>query len=688
MRNRNTYLTDIDGLRAIAVTAVIAYHYDSTLIPNGFLGVDIFFVVSGFVISKSITQYEQKTLGSLLMEFYSNRIKRLLPALILCVFITGIFACIFVPKPSQTLATGITALFGLSNLYLYTRSTDYFGESAASNFFTHTWSLGIEEQFYFIYPFLFFAMVKIVNQKVLFYTVLIVLTAVSLGLYLYSNSRYPNAAFFLLPFRLWELAAGALMYFLITNKNTNSLPSSKYFLHILICSLLVVLFFPLPSTALATTTIVIVTCAILFFIANQECDQGSILSSVTFRHIGLISYSLYLWHWSIIVLAYWTIGISTLTTPLLLLSTYFVSVASYYYVEQPLRRKSWSKNNIVTASYGITAALFTSVLLYVLLDGKGTPSSIYAASSNNGQWTANSLIIEAIKNNNGSPINEHNVDVIYNLESFYEKRKRCHMTPHRLAKSNLFYREKPLIDEAFLDNCSRTNARQVLIVGDSFASVVADHIYLAATKHGLEANILYGYGCPYPLNPDNINLERNLDCDPSSTSIQLAITRNLKRNDLLVVRAFFQGYGNNADVSAYDSEIRKIVEIVKSKQAHLLLIGTNAVLTRSMPCTVPRNFNSLQCPSDKFNFPIDTDPLNRFTVSLNKHFQNKYAMSDEPVTFLDPIQLLCSAYDNKCPAYGNGVLYYQENDFNHLSSAAVDLLFSDLDRALQNISEK
>ena len=150
----NPYRPEIDGLRAFAVVAVIINHFNKEILPNGYLGVDIFFVISGFVITSSLYQRPSKNFKDFISGFYERRIKRLVPALSVFVLITSMAICLFNPHPNFSLRTGLTSLFGLSNLYLLKQSTDYFAQSTKLNVFTHTWSLGVEEQFYILFPFL------------------------------------------------------------------------------------------------------------------------------------------------------------------------------------------------------------------------------------------------------------------------------------------------------------------------------------------------------------------------------------------------------------------------------------------------------------------------------------------------------------------------------------------------------
>lgn len=207
------YRPEIDGLRAYAVLAVILHHFNKDMIPSGYLGVDIFFVISGYVIIASLSNRPAKRLGDFLCNFYARRIKRLFPALAVFVLITGLLLCLFNPSPQLALQTGISSLVGFSNLYLLVQSTDYFGPSTALNPFTHTWSLGVEEQFYLLLPLLiwfsgFGRQASCGARRLALWLGL--LTIASLVGFIHLYPRNQSAAYFLMPTRFWEMAAGLL----------------------------------------------------------------------------------------------------------------------------------------------------------------------------------------------------------------------------------------------------------------------------------------------------------------------------------------------------------------------------------------------------------------------------------------------------------------------------------------------
>ena len=220
---KSPYRPEIDGLRAFAVTTVIINHFNKEILPGGYLGVDMFFVISGFVITSSLYQRPSKNFKDFISGFYERRIKRLVPALSMFVLIMSIVICLFNPSPSFSLKTGLASLFGFSNLFLLKESTDYFAQSTELNVFTHTWSLGVEEQFYILFPFLVwfsgYGRQKKNGIRNLFLIVLILTIASLIGFaYFYLNN--PTAGYFLMPTRFWEMAAGCLLFLVFQKRSS------------------------------------------------------------------------------------------------------------------------------------------------------------------------------------------------------------------------------------------------------------------------------------------------------------------------------------------------------------------------------------------------------------------------------------------------------------------------------------
>ena len=218
---KNKYKPEIDGLRAFAIIAVIINHFNKTILPGGYLGVDIFFVISGYIITSSLVGKPTTNFVVFICGFYERRIKRLIPTLAVFVLIMSLLICMINPDPKQSIFTGISSLFGLSNILLFRNATDYFSNSTELNPFTQTWSLGIEEQFYILFPFFVwfsgYALNKQKGVRNLFLS-LGTLSITSLLIFIYLYPQNQPAAYFLITSRFWEIAFGCMTFVLIQKR--------------------------------------------------------------------------------------------------------------------------------------------------------------------------------------------------------------------------------------------------------------------------------------------------------------------------------------------------------------------------------------------------------------------------------------------------------------------------------------
>ena len=372
------YRPEIDGLRAFAVVAVIINHFNKDILPGGYLGVDIFFVISGYVITSSLFGRPSKNFKDFISGFYERRIKRLVPALSVFVLITSIAICLFNPTPGLSLLTGMTSLFGLSNLYLLKQSTDYFAQSTELNVFTHTWSLGVEEQFYILFPFLIwfsgFGRQTKNGARNLFLAVGSLTIASLIGfLYLYPANQ--PAAYFLMPSRFWEMAAGCLI-FIGFQKRASIEQLLEKVPPLLVLALIVgVMYLPM-SMAAASTIAVVALSSILIASLKEQTAAFKVFTNPKVVYIGLISYSLYLWHWGVLSISRWTIGIHWWSVPFQVALMLGLAVASYRWIETPLRKGNWFGRRWKTLVVGGGVLVTLSGGLVAL--GKPLKGKIYA----------------------------------------------------------------------------------------------------------------------------------------------------------------------------------------------------------------------------------------------------------------------------------------------------------------------
>lgn len=359
------YRPDIDGIRAIAVLSVILYHVDHKLLPGGFIGVDIFFVISGYLITKLIKDEVFETGKFSQARFYSRRIRRLAPALIFVVFTTLLAGYLLAPPILLRgfAAEAIPALIGISNFY-YLTTSGYFGAETIQKIFLHTWSLGVEEQYYLLWPFFVLFIARLGQDKIknaflaailLISFFLAVFTDVySMGIanWVFSGSDTTSvtqgieyirsASFFMMPFRIYEFLLGGVLCFLPQYRwghRISDLASFAAFLTLFFSFLLMneKLFWPsywalIPCAATATLIYCAHTSRLRIFLTNP-------ISVFT----GKISYSLYLWHWPVIVIfqAILLQRPDLKSGALIFVVSYILACLTYFFVETPFRNGRW-----------------------------------------------------------------------------------------------------------------------------------------------------------------------------------------------------------------------------------------------------------------------------------------------------------------------------------------------------------
>lgn len=351
------YRKEIDGLRAIAVIAVLLFHAD--YLPKGYLGVDIFFVISGYLITRISTQQLSQNSFSLL-HFYERRIRRIVPMLLLVSIIAlaiGYFTLL--PDDLENLSESVIATTFFSNNILLFFTRNYWDTANAFKPLMHTWSLGVEEQFYLIFPLILVGIYKFCTFKTRTIVILILIAA-SLG----SHFILPKSTmhFYLVSARFYQLAIGALLVSLspILPFIKTSIVSFASFLCLL---LLLLLPFKVQPFALS----VMVTCltaSLLFFYHNS---LDFILENRVVQFIGKISYSLYLWHHLVFCIFRLTYQ-PTITTPQYLLLTCFIiclATTSYYLIEQPFRNKQIVSTKLLLIITATVSIMLVSAATYI-----------------------------------------------------------------------------------------------------------------------------------------------------------------------------------------------------------------------------------------------------------------------------------------------------------------------------------
>jgi peptidoglycan/LPS O-acetylase OafA/YrhL len=385
-----SYRPEIDGLRAVAVLPVIFYHLSATLVPAGFLGVDVFFVISGYLITGLLVADLQNGRFSL-WRFYERRARRILPALFLVIAACVLpAAALMLPGQHADFGLAVLAAVGFMSNVLYYGSTGYFMPSAEIMPLLHTWSLAVEEQFYLFFPLILYAAWRFGRRSLPVVVVLFGLASVGFGLWLARSD--PAANFYLLPARAWELMAGALV---VLWRRPPGILAEIFAAGGLA---MIVIAYALPdggSPLPGLPAVLPVVGAALLLWSSSASGAGRLLSAAPLRWIGRISYSAYLWHWPII--AFWRLrggGEMTVASGLLIvLATLALATLTFAFVEQPFRNRGpagpFPTRALVPFLAVNTAALVMVGLLPVLSSTIGARSLASDAASIEARLTTN-----------------------------------------------------------------------------------------------------------------------------------------------------------------------------------------------------------------------------------------------------------------------------------------------------------
>lgn len=617
-RTRQNYRPEIDGLRGLAVIAVIINHIYAPLLPSGYLGVDIFFVISGYVITSSLKNYKAETFASFLTEFYARRFKRILPALICYTTITGLLISFVDPHPRSSLLTGLTGLFGSSNLYLFRQSTDYFASSTALNPFANTWSLGVEEQFYLIAPLaLWHTCVASNKQKSTFRvtTALLVASVASYIIFAWLLKYNLSAAYFLLPGRFWELALGSITYLNLSNKTTTKSWPAIISLIIIICSLSSPQAWQLPSTT-------IVTCmtAIALIVIRPGIMPYNLLSNSFSVGIGRRSYSLYLWHWGILSLCRWTIGINLYTIPLIIVLIAAVASASYAYIEEPIRNNKSPRRYITTIGAAATSLCVASIPLLLL---------IFPFKNMSYMGRRPKLSQAGVE----SLVNKYNID---GIEGAWNGEK-C------VLQTNEEANKKIRLKDCYLGNWQKAKKR-ILVLGNSFSasfvgsfeSLIKDHGYAIAVTSSWGASPVEG------IKNNGIWSKAN---NHYWNHIAPELINQLKPKDWILLISDLSGYSPErhtsktiSELSEFKSKLAKFSTSIKQKQISLGIVD-GIPFTREAKCdpsmSIQQWFNPFGVPCLLYSHEKSLERRQELHLALMHLQQQKL------ITVIDLFNVFC-----------------------------------------------
>lgn len=394
------YRKDIQGLRAIAVISVLLFHLNDQILPGGFVGVDIFFVISGFLISSLLLH--QKENGTLsIKKFYLNRIKRILPAYyVFLLIITFVVICIYIPSDVYSFRSKLFHSFIFNSNNFFATLSNYFGPSSIENPLLHTWTLSIEMQFYMLLPFI----IGFTNRKRSIY----LCCFFCIFFLLYTQYQiilgYKNLMYFSLIARAPEFLIGVI--FTLANWTNNFSKKKQSYMGILGMILILSSFFLINPKSTFPGIITLRPCGgTILIIANKNGLVNTIISSKFFVWIGELSYSIYLWHWGVLALIryhnmqYFLCGYQYI---FVILITFILSYASYKYIEIYFRKMPSGKFVLRFSIVPFIIIILAFSLKYISINSKGFPLELTSfrgvGEENHVKYTKDFLLGDSLSN--------------------------------------------------------------------------------------------------------------------------------------------------------------------------------------------------------------------------------------------------------------------------------------------------
>ncbi|WP_187471153.1 acyltransferase family protein [Luteimonas viscosa] len=624
------YRPEIDGLRAVAVASVVAYHINKGWLPGGYVGVDIFFVISGFLIT-SIIWRELQGGTFTLVDFYLRRIRRIIPVMLVVVAVT-VLAGVFLLLPEALERLSLSAIFSVAsaaNIYFWLHlDDDYFAEASDQEPLLHLWSLGVEEQFYMVWPLLLLAVAALrKNRTALALVAASVIAIASFAVAEATNESNPKFSYFMLPARAGELMVGALLALALQRAHSQrwlAMPLAAELLGVAGLAVIGYALFFLDDLSPFPGTNALYPCigAALVILAGAHSRVLKwLLASRPMVWIGLISYSLYLWHWPILAFIRYFYGMVSAThAAIAVLAMLALAVLSYRFVERPTRRVRWS-------TVRQTGLLFLLPAACVVI-----PAFAIAESGGLKAWIESSPAYQQ-----GLARLEASTAPAYRFEY------NCQLARH---DPDILRKERCVIGATD----PRPGAPRILLWGDSHAAHHVGAIGAMAASAGIQVRNATHSSCPPVFGREYGHGKYKRGCTPFREYIRRHI--NSGEFDVVLMGATWSSYQRQ---SGFKEDIaRTIAEIRRT--------GTSVVLLGRVPY-----FASYNRECDMRWLRVGSSGCDRVTtgqkpLEINDYLKS-FARAGSGVTYLNLGEAICD--DATCRAHLDGKpLYY---DKSHLS---------------------
>ena len=643
MKQKNTYRPEIDGLRAIAVLGVILFHAGYDFVRGGYLGVDVFFVISGYLITRILLNDLQNNTFSF-KKFYLRRIRRIAPALLFTLFfITLIFSIILNPIELVNYFKSLfaTVIF-IPNIYFW-KNTGYFDTSSELNPLIHMWSLGVEEQFYIIFPIILFYSYKLIGNNTRNFLLAITILSLLFSLFLFNSD--PSGSFYLPYLRAWELLIGSICAFIIQDINKKNLFKTKYS-SILGFVLIFFTFVILAETDLSNVhlSVIAVIGTSLIILNDQLSILSRFLSQKIIVLIGKISFSAYLIHQPFFVLNRYMQKSYNLYLPeiFIIFFTLIFAYLSWKFIENPFRYSKKISNKSIITTY------FPSTIIIIVVS--------YIGISNDGfaKIKMNTLQRDISSTAIGSPL-----------------RDKCHTSgSNYLSPSNAC-------------NYGQGNKR-ITVFGDSHVVPIA---YALSKFENYNIKHLSFSGCPPAFDRSNKNKIKNGCLDWSHESINHI--NNDTSTDVVVIAyrlhsALFgvnryTNYPNIPDEIGGTERDRRWQSLIKI--INTFLDNNKNVILLLPPPELPFEINQLISVSSGDDiYGVTRDWWDRRSDFVNSKI---YEISDK-VKIIDPINDFCDL--ENCYAVKKSMALYWDD--NHLSQEGASIIAKKIINSLESTLDK
>jgi len=609
------YRSEIDGLRTVAILPVLLFHAGIPYIGGGYVGVDVFFVISGYLITKIIS--EEMLAGRFrISNFYERRIRRILPCFFVVLIASAIAASLlFLPRDFDAFCkSAVSAIFFASNFKFY-REAGYFDAAADTKPLLHTWSLAVEEQFYIFFPIALYCLYRWAPKRVLH--VLVPVAILSFALSVWATTRAPVFNFFLAPTRIWELFVGSFLALgIFPDLKNKSLREAFAVLGVGLIAWAIFAFHPETPFPGANALFPVIGAALIIY-ASQGTMVGRVLSLRPIVFIGLISYSLYMWHWPIIVFTkyYLLHSLGGWESVAVIVASLVLATLSWHFIERPFRTKGVVTRRTIFAS----AAAAMSLATVVALGGHFT----------NG-WA-----------NRFPPAVRQMADA---SQDFSPLRQKCHSTETYNVPP-----EKSCVYGAHV-------APTFAIWGDSHAVELAYALGELAARHNLALVQLSSSACPPTIGYTPSN---RLGCNDRNKAVMKYLQADSRIKTVFLVSNYA------APEEAAESELgagldRSVQELEQSGKAVVLIYPTPDPTT-VIPNALARYLLSGRDPAE---LTIKRDEYQR-DVGPALTILDDVPAGSGMLQRVKPVSLLCN--DTDCKTYAAGrPLYF---DDLHLSMA-------------------